>query len=120
MSDLLKDFDVLVPAKRTAKIGGEEIDVSFIPARAALKFIGFSEKYKFDTLGSTQNFDPEMLEAILDVIELICKRSSTKITKEWLLDNVDIKILMPFIQYVFEGISKTEGDTTGGGETGKN
>lgn len=115
--DLLKDFDVLFPPKRTAIIGGEEIDVSFIPARAALKFVDFSKKYNVNSLEPTEGFDPGMLDQVLEIIEMICKRSSEKITKDWLLDNVDIKILMEFIQFVFAGLKKVDAD---GGECGKN
>lgn len=107
MSDLLKDFDILSPPKRIARIGGEDIDVTIVPARAALKFISFSKKYHVDSVDSMSpgGFDPGMIDSILEVIELICRRSSEKITKEWLLDNVDIKVLMEFIQYVFAGMS---------------
>ena len=106
MSDLLKDFDILSPPKRIARIGGEDIDVTIVPARAALKFISFSKKYHVDSVDSMSpgGFDPGMIDSILEVIELICRRSSEKITKEWLLDNVDIKVLMEFIQYVFAGM----------------
>jgi hypothetical protein len=121
MSDLLKDFDVLSPPKRIARIGGEDIDVTIVPARAALKFISFSKKYHVDSVDSMSpgGFDPGMIDSILEVIELICRRSSEKITKEWLLDNVDIKVLMEFIQYVFAGMKDM---STGepAGDSGKN
>lgn len=121
MSDLLKDFDILSPPKRIARIGGEDIDVTIVPARAALKFISFSKKYHVDSVDSMSpgGFDPGMIDSILEVIELICRRSSEKITKEWLLDNVDIKVLMEFIQYVFAGMKDM---STGepAGDTGKN
>lgn len=118
--DFMKDFDILSPPKRFARIGGEEIDVTIVPARAALKFIDFSKKYSVETLQSMDagSFDPAMIEAMLDVIELVCKRSSTKITKEWLLDNVDIKVLMQFVQYVFAGMKEAESEKTEG--EGKN
>ena len=119
--DLLKDFDILAPPKRIARIGGEEIDVSFVPARVALQFIGFSKKYDVKTLetGTAGNFDPCMIEDMLGIIEGICKRSSEKITAEWLLNNVDISVLMQFIQYVFAGIKKTDTEESTG-ENGKN
>lgn len=122
MSDLLKDFDILAPPKRTARIGGEDIDVSLIPARASLMFIDFSKKYSVETLKSMDgnSFDSGMIENMLDVIELVCKRSSKKITKDWLLDNVDIKVLMQFVQFVFEAIKNGEEGTATTGGDGKN
>ena len=106
----MKDFDILVPQKRIAKIGGEEIDVTIIPSRASLMFIDFSKKYSAEKLKSMdqESFDPAMIEAMLDVIEVVCKKYSSKITKDWLLDNLPIKTLMEFITYVFEGMNKSE------------
>lgn len=121
--DNMMDFDILAPPKRTAKIGGEIIDVTIVPARAAFKFITFSKKFNVNALEKSTNsgsYDPEMINAILDVIELICKRSSSKITADWLQDNVDIKILMKFIQYVFEGIKGDPVEEVVGGVGGKN
>lgn len=115
------DFDVLAPAKRTAKIGGEIIDVTIVPAIAALKFIDFSKKYDVKKIEgmSTGGFDSGMIESVLEVVELICQRSSKKITSEWLLKNVDIKVLMRFIQYVFAGVNSSPSEEVAG-ETGKN
>lgn len=36
--DILKDFDVLEPPKRTAKIGGKEVDVSKVSPRVTAHF----------------------------------------------------------------------------------
>lgn len=85
-------------------------------------FIDFSKKYSVEKLQSMDNtsFDSGMIEAMLDVIELVCKRSSQKITKDWLLDNVDIKVLMQFVQFVFEGIQNGEEGTVTTRGDGKN
>jgi hypothetical protein len=113
--DFLKDFDVLSPPKRFAKIGGEKIDVTIIPTRAAFMFTRFSEKYPTEIFkkmeaGDSSKLDPEMIEGIMDVIEAVCKRSSEKITKDWLLDNVDFSILMQFVDYVFAGMQEDVSD----------
>ena len=119
---LLKDFDILSPPKRIARIGGEEIDVTIVPARAALKFISYLKKYSVQSLESMgqDSFDPGMIDAILEVVELVCKRSSTKITRDWLLDNVDIKVLMEFVQYVFAGMKNVSSEESSTREEGKN
>jgi hypothetical protein len=115
------DFDILAPAKRTAKIGGEVVDVTIVPAIAALKFIDFSKKYDVKALEgmSSGGFDSGMITAVLEVVELICQRSSTKITSDWLLKNVDIKVLMRFIQYVFAGVKGNPAEEVAG-KSGKN
>ena len=115
------DFDILAPDKRTAKIGGEIIDVTIVPAIAALKFINFSKKYDVKKIEgmSAGGVDSDMIESILEVVELICQKSSKKITSDWLLKNVDIKVLMKFIQYVFAGMKSNPSEEVAG-ETGKN
>ena len=115
------DFDILAPDKRTAKIGGEIIDVTIVPAIAALKFIDFSKKYGVKKIEGMPagGFDSEMIGSILEVVELICQKSSKKITSDWLLKNVDIKVLMKFIQYVFAGMKSNPSEEVAG-ETGKN
>lgn len=119
--DNMMDFDILAPPKRTAKIGGELIDVTIVPAIAALKFIEFSKKYDVKKIEgmSVSSFDSGMIESVLEVVEIICQRSSKKITSDWLLKNVDITVLLKFIKYVFEGM---KGNPAKGvaGDTGKN
>lgn len=111
-----KDFDALLPEKRIAKLGGENIDITVIPARVALKFIDFSKKYSAESLKTMDNtnFDSGMIDSVLEIVELICARSSSKITKDWLLDNMDIKTLMEFVNFIFEGITNTESDAIEG------
>jgi hypothetical protein len=59
------------------------------------------------------------MDSVLDIIEIICKRSSPKITKAWLLDNVAFQVLLKFIEYTFEQIGKTD-EKEGTSEGGKN
>lgn len=66
------------------------------------------------------SFDPGMIDDILEVVELVCKRSSTKITRDWLLDNVDIKVLVEFVQYVFAGMKNVSSEESSSREEGKN
>lgn len=130
-SSFMKDFDILAPPRRVAKIGGEEIDVSVMSARVSLEFVKFSKKYEFDSSLmnelNTDDFKPEMLQDIINIIALICKKSSSKITADWLLDNVELPVLMGFMQFVFEPmvsrmktLSPTPGTETGSEEPEKN
>lgn len=120
MTDLLENFEILEPPKRTATLLGEVVDVSIIPTRVALKFIGFSKKHDVKKLeGMTENsFDESMIEDMMEIVATICQRSNPKITKNWLLDNIGITDLMKFIQFAFAGLSKVKGES--GGEDGKN
>ncbi len=122
---LLNNFEILEPPKRTAKILGEEVDITIIPARIALKFISFSKKYDTQKLNlettSGADIDEQMIEDIVEIVAMICQRSNKKITKEWLFDNLDITGLMNFIKFVFSGISKLNPEKTeASGKKGKN
>lgn len=126
----MRDFDILAPPKRIAKIGGEDIDVSLMSARVSLKFVTFAEKYNFlNTSLTTADFKPEMLDDMVEIIALICKKSNAKITSDWLLDNLELPVLIEFMQYVFEpmlsrmkslNIAGSSGTETGKGEPEKN
>lgn len=126
----MRDFDILAPKKRIAKIGGEEIDVSVMSARVSLKFVTFAEKYNFGTgTLTTADFQPEMLDDMVDIISLICRKSNPKFTADWLLDNLELPILIQVMQYVFEpmlsrmktlNLDSGTGSGNGEGESGKN
>jgi len=116
---ILKDFDILAPPKRIAKLGGEEIDVSIISTRVALKFIEFSKKHKTENLTqATQTgvMEEGVLEDMLEIIALVCQKSSEKITKDWLLDNVDIGTLLQFVRFVFNPLTERVKDMTKEGD----
>lgn len=126
----MKDFDILAPPKRIAKIGGEDIDVSLMSARVSLKFVSFADKYNFGNTSLTSaDFKPEMLDDMVEIISLICKKSNPKITSDWLLDNLELPVLIEFMQYVFEpmlkrmkslNVAESSGTETGKGEPEKN
>jgi hypothetical protein len=126
----MKDFDVLAPPRRVAKIGGEEIDVSLMSARVALEFVKFSGKYNFNSAKGlkTDDFKPEMLEDMIRIIAMICKKSSEKITADWLLDNIELPTLIEFMRFVFEPMTSRmksldiggSGEGQGDGEPAKN
>jgi hypothetical protein len=111
-----KDFDILSPPKRNARIGGVIVDVSFIPAKIAFRFIQFSKTHKVDALtANPEDFDGSMLEDIVDIIALICQRSSAKITKDWLMENIDMGVLIEFMKFVFQPLIDRVTQLNGGG-----
>jgi len=120
--DLLTNFEILEPPKRTAVLLGETVDISKIPARVSLKFIAFSKKHdikKFEN-ASEESLDMSVLEDIIDIVGIICEKSNEKITKDWLLDNLSIADLMKFVKFVFSGITQLNDEGKAGGEDGKN
>jgi hypothetical protein len=91
---------------------------------AAFKFVAFSKKYDVSTLqgGNFQSFDSEMIVDMMEIVALICQKSSKKITADWLMNNLDMNVLMQFVEYIFEPLNKTTTalETQEPGEDGKN
>ncbi len=132
---LTRSFEVLEPPKRTATLLDQEIDLTIIPARTSLKFVSFSKKYgnsKLDNIKDEVGLDEEMLSEMLDIIGEITTRSNPTVTKDWLLENLQLADLTRFMVFVFEGFKKksdgkpdqAEGKpgskTAQGGASGKN
>jgi hypothetical protein len=122
---LLANFEIIEPPKREATVKGEKVDVTIIPARVALKFIKFSKKYDMDKLekmdeeAGEEDIDDGMIEDIVEIVGMICQKSNKKLTKDWLLDNLDINELMAFTKYVFAGLTKSKAEKAGAAD-GKN
>ena len=101
-SDIIRDFDQIIPPKRLAKIGGEDVDVSIFSTRATLKLIEMTDTpEKLEQLENCQNID-----GFVDVVATACQRSNPVITKDWLLDNIDMITLIEFAKFVLEPILK--------------
>ena len=97
----MKDFSTVVPQKRIARISGEEVDVSVFSTRATLKLIELtSSPEKQAALESGQG-----IEDLLEVVAIACQRSNPKVTKDWLIDNVDMFTLVEFAQFVMEPVT---------------
>lgn len=97
----MKDFSTIVPQKRIARISGEEVDVSVFSTRATLKLIELtSSPEKQAALESGQG-----IEDLLEVVAIACQRSNPKVTKDWLIDNVDMFTLVEFAQFVMEPVT---------------
>lgn len=109
MSEIIKDFDKLIPDKRIAKLAGREFDVSLISTRMALKQIKFRDK------ALTMSGEAALNEAASIVAE-ICKPKDNsvgfkskflnlfkkKITAKWLIDNTTYAQLLEFINFVLK------------------
>lgn len=114
---LTKSFQVLEPPKRIAMLLDQEVDITIIPARTALKFVQFSKKHKGEKLENMKEdeLDEKMLEEIMDIIGSITVRSNKTVTKDWLFDNLPLTELVKFMTFVFEGMGGGKKDSKGEG-----
>ncbi|MDG6245099.1 MAG: hypothetical protein QCH31_12060 [Methanolobus sp.] len=110
--DLIRDFGTIVPQKRIARIAGEEVDVSVFSTRATLKLIELTSSPDKQTALESG----EGIEDLLEVVAIACQRSNPKITKDWLIDNVDLFTLVEFAQFVMEPVTEKLKATPAEGE----
>ena len=125
-SDFLLDLDALAPPKRITKVGGEEIDVSILSVKVALKFVEFQQKFNFTEDSKAEDFKPEILLDMAEILGLVCEKSSKKITADWLINNLDMSAFMAFMKFALNPMmksvekAKTELSKSDEGEPGKN
>lgn len=107
MVDIFKDFNLLIPDKRIAKIGNREFDVSLISTRLALKQIRFRDK------ALTMSGEDALNKAV-EIVAEICKPVSKgflsifkkKVTAKWLMSNATYAQLLEFIDFVLSPLYK--------------
>jgi len=108
MSETIKDFDLLIPDKRIAKLAGKEFDVSKISTKMALKQAEYRDRALL--MGEKK----ALIEAVKIVAEICGKPKSKnffyrlftkKIDEKWLISNTNFKQLVDFIDFVLEPLT---------------
>jgi hypothetical protein len=113
--ETLKDFDLLIPDKRIAKLAGKEFDVSKISTRMALEQSEFRDNV-------LKMGEKEALFKAIKIVARICGKPVIKgnfikqlfnkaIDEAWLVNNTNYEQLIAFIDFVLEPLTgKTEPD----------
>ena len=110
MTDIIKDFDKIIPDKRIAKLAGKSFDVSKISTRMALKQVIFMDN------ALKMNGEKAFKGAIEIVAEICGKPKKTgdslwsklvnlfkqRITAKWLLEHTNYEQLKAFMDFVLE------------------
>jgi hypothetical protein len=113
--DVIKDFDLLIPDKRIAKLAGREFDVSLISTRLALKQIRFRDK------ALTMSGEDALNKAV-EIVAEICKPKDNstgflskflnlfkkKVTAKWLMDHASYAQLLEFIDFALKPLYKED------------
>ncbi len=109
---IIHDLDILRPKPEYVKLGGHDIDISFIPSGIALEIM--SLRGELVDLTNT----PKKVAAIeaggpatvktFDITAEICAKITEvqhkEMTKEWLLTNTDVSQLKALIEYITEAM----------------
>lgn len=83
------DADILVPKDRVIVVGGREFNVKFIPMSTTIKI--------YSVIGdANQTIAPEQsIITMVDIVYDVLKHADPSVTKDWIMDNVDIRQLNP-------------------------
>jgi len=110
----LDDIKIINPAVKKINLGGANVEVAFVPAKVTLDAAQISEGIKNGTMSEYDGSDK-----LVNMIESICKKSNPGITRDWLLENTSMDMMMEFLEYVTGG-SKDLIKTATAGTTEKN
>jgi len=105
---------VINPTAKKINLGGEIVEVAFVPAKVTLDAAKISDGMKKGTMS-----EYEGSEQMLIMVENICKKSNPAITRDWLLENTSMEMMLEFMNYVVGGTSDPV-KTTQDGNSEKN
>ena len=109
---IIHDLDVLRPKPEFVKLGGHDIDISFIPSGIALEIMALRSELVdlTDTpekVAEIEDGGPATVKTF-DLTAEICAKITEvqhkEMTKEWLLKNTDVVQLRALIEYITEAM----------------
>jgi hypothetical protein len=105
----VEDLDVLRPEPRYVKIGGKEVDVSFIPCgitfeidRIVNELRGFTQE---DML-SNNEITNRAFDLSIDMCVAFCERKYPELNKEYFMDNCSPEQIRAFSAAISEALYK--------------
>lgn len=92
------DADILVPELQEIKVGGRVFKIGKIPMRISIKI--------YESMSKKDNSNIESLTSMASVITDVLKLDDNKMTKDWVIDNVDIRQVAPLFTEICEMMSR--------------
>lgn len=121
---VIHDLDVLRPRPEYVRLGGKDIDISFVPSGVALDIMGLQTELqeltdtpeKLAAVKAGGGAAKRSFEIAAELCAAITSAQHEDMTKEWLLRNTDvlqIKALMEHVtRAVFKSLENAEDDET--------
>ncbi len=109
------DLDVLRPPPEYVKLGGEKIDISFIPAGVAMDAMKLQEELnkltntpeKMKKVEAGGKAAERTFEIAAEICAAIISSQYPEMDKEWLLKNTDVVQIKKLVEYVTTAISSS-------------
>jgi len=102
----IHDLDVLRPPKEFVRLGGNDIDISFIPSGVAIDVMSMQDELAAIE-GETEAVSKARFELVAELCAKITENQFPEMTKKWLLQNTDVLQLKRLIELISEGITKS-------------
>jgi hypothetical protein len=105
----VEDLDVLRPEPRYVRMGGEEIDISYIPCGITFEVDGLVRELSAIPPKNLLKNGEETHKAFLLMVKLcaaFCSWKHPKLDEAWFLDKVDAKQLTAFSQAIQEALTR--------------
>ena len=121
---VIHDLDVLRPRPEYVRLGGKDIDISFVPSGVALDIMGLQTELqeltdtpeKLAAVKAGGGAAKRSFEIAAELCAAITSAQHEDMTKEWLLRNTDvlqIKALMEHVtRAVFKSLENAEDEET--------
>jgi len=97
------DLDVLRPKPRCVRIGGTEIDVSFVPCGITFEVDELIQKLRQWDEATLEKGGAEAKEAFdlsIELCAVFCRRDNPELTVEWFRENTDINQIKAFVSAI--------------------
>src|SRR3990167_8247296 len=94
------DLDVLRPEPRVLKLGGNEIDISFVPCAITFELEQIVQAMGQLSVDAINAGDKDQarkgFDLAVDLCSLFCRRKYPDMTREWFMENTDAGQLQVF------------------------
>ena len=109
---VIHDLDILRPPPEYVRLGGHDIDISFIPSGIAIDVTNLEIELR-EMMESKEKIqeDDEAASKTFDMLAELCSRITRfqheEMTKEWILKNTDIVQLNQLMLLIIQGVRKS-------------
>jgi len=105
------DLDVLRPDPRVVRLGGNDIDVSFVPSGLTFELEQIVQDMTKLSVKDIEGGDREQVrkgfDLAIDLCSLFCQHRYPEMTREWFLANTDAGQLQVFAESIKDALIKS-------------
>jgi len=112
---VIHDLDILRPAPEYVRLGGHDIDISFIPSGIAIDITNLEEKLseltgtdeKMKEVDAGGEAAVRAFEVSAELCAVITSNQYEEMTKEWLLKNTNVWQLRRLMDYISQAVYRS-------------